>query len=631
MNENLLLQNSGINLKNRGASAARRQEVMQRVASWWQQWRWFVLLGLWLTGYTLGCIGLHLFFPSRRLIDVFYSAFQFRSFGGSTIGTLPWPLEIARWLMPVVTGFAAFEAFGAVFRDRVREVQSRALRDHVVICGLSQKGLLLARSFRERGYRVLVVENKPNHDLLAACKESGIYALIGDVTRRETLRAARIAHAKYLFAVSDDAVNAAVIAHARDIMSASKDDNGHVLTCAAHIMDSELWRLLRRWEVSGNSAFRLQLFDVFDIGARGLLSAQPPWTSALLAAPEPSPTDATTLQPTMQAPYLLVIGAGRLAQRVVLRAVQQWQEHRENLNNATALVLKIVLVDRDASSVCELLRQRHAGLFASCEIEARDLQIGSTAFQSADLFDNDKNHHLSAIYICVGDEAQGLGAALLLRHRLETRGWQKTVPILMRTGESNGVAALISNSVIEKNTDVDSSPTSNADLRAFGLLEYSCHPELVLGGTSEVLARSLHDNYLREQKRLAPDENNPALAQWDDLSELIKEKNRRQADFIGTQLRLEGCDIAPIADWEAKPFAFTPEETERMAQREHARWLQEQQSGGWTLGARDAARKTNPNLLPWEQLPPNVQEMNRQTARQLPQFLARAGFQVFRL
>ena len=649
----------------------RREVVVQRVTHFWRQWRWFILFAMWLTGYILGCIGFHFFYPERRLADDFYLAFQLHSFNNSVFGDLPWQLDAARWLMPLAGSFALLEALGAIFRDRVREVRSRSSRNHVVICGLSQKGFRLARSFRDLGYRVLVIENNPSHALLAACEESGIFTLIGDATRRETLLAARVAHAKYLLAVSDDAINAAVVTHARDIASPSATspsatsptatnsiapNRSHsVLICAAHVVDSELWRLLRRWEVSDNSAFRLQLFDVFDIGARGLLSvqppflAQPPWQNEEPHLPEDPKANLEANAP-FPAPCLLVIGAGRLAQRIVICAARQWQEHQgrnqseeaqsEEAQNEEAPRerLKIVLVDHDASSAREMLRQRHAGLFRSCEIEARDLQIGSTVFQNADLFDSAENHRLSAIYICLGDEAQGLSAALLLRHRLETRGWEKTVPMLIRTEENAGIADLLSARVVEQeNRDAsgneNKAPVShekNHELRAFGLLDYSCRLELVLGGTSEVLARTLHENYV-QQNRLALNENNSALVLWDDLPEPVKEKNRRQADFIGTQLQLEGCDIAPISDWEAKPFDFFPAEIERMAQREHARWREEQQRDGWTHGARDDARKTNPNLLAWSDLPPDVQEMNRQTMRRLPEFLARAGFQVFRL
>jgi hypothetical protein len=52
---------------------------------------------------------------------------------------------------------------------------------------------------------------------------------------------------------------------------------------------------------------------------------------------------------------------------------------------------------------------------------------------------------------------------------------------------------------------------------------------------------------------------------------------------------------------------------------------------GWKLGPRDPARKTNPNLNRWDELPEGVRDWNRNVVKDIPTFLARAGFQVLRL
>jgi hypothetical protein len=63
---------------------------------------------------------------------------------------------------------------------------------------------------------------------------------------------------------------------------------------------------------------------------------------------------------------------------------------------------------------------------------------------------------------------------------------------------------------------------------------------------------------------------------------------------------------------------------------EHDQWVAEKRALGWTLGPRDPQRKTNPNLVTWQELDEPVRNLNRDSVRQLPQLLNRAGFTAHR-
>ncbi len=67
---------------------------------------------------------------------------------------LIWPLVIAQVLAPAVFGYAAVKAALGLFRDELRSLRVPFWRDHVVICGLGQKGSRLAREYRRQGVRV---------------------------------------------------------------------------------------------------------------------------------------------------------------------------------------------------------------------------------------------------------------------------------------------------------------------------------------------------------------------------------------------------------------------------------------------------------------------------------------------
>ncbi len=68
-----------------------------------------------------------------------------------------------------------------------------------------------------------------------------------------------------------------------------------------------------------------------------------------------------------------------------------------------------------------------------------------------------------------------------------------------------------------------------------------------------------------------------------------------------------------------------------MAGMEHDRWRREREAAGWSLApVKDLARKTSPYLAPFEDLPQDVKDKDRETVRAIPRFLARAGLRVSR-
>jgi len=68
-------------------------------------------------------------------------------------------------------------------------------RNHTIICGLGQKGLLLARRLRERGERVVVIERNEENDLIRAARDVGAVVMLGDATEPYMLNRAGISHA----------------------------------------------------------------------------------------------------------------------------------------------------------------------------------------------------------------------------------------------------------------------------------------------------------------------------------------------------------------------------------------------------------------------------------------------------
>ena len=148
---------------------------------------------------------------------------------------------------------------------------------------------------------------------------------------------------------------------------------------------------------------------------------------------------------------------------------------------------------------------------------------------------------------------------------------------------------------------------------AFPLLERACTPEIVEGGAHEQVARAIHADYVERV------DGTPYDVPWDELPPDVQESNRRQADALAASLLEIGCDLVPLGGWGARRAELTDEEVERLARREHERWMAERTAAGWRYGpVRDAAAKLNPLLLDWAELLPEAQAEGRAAAGASP-------------
>ncbi len=490
--------------------------------------------------------------------------------------------------------------------DGWQRMRLRGFKDHVIICGLGEKGLLLLKAFRTQGRDVAIIEESESNDFAGTARELGAVVLWGDAREPALMRQARLGDARHLIVLcGDDGVNAEIAAHAREL---SEHRTNGVLVCSAHIVNPDLWYLMREWEMAQHGSFRLQFFNVVDSSARALLDEHPPFEGM-----------------TERTPHLLIVGGGRLAQSLLVHMARAWREilfaAAPNADISSLPKLRLTLVDSDTHCVREMLHLRHPELEKICDLRSLEMKCDEPDFQrAAFLFDENGHCDVSHVYVCLPDDSLALSAALILHRHLR----HTTVPIVVAMTQEAGLSALLRR--------VGEAQPRFQSLHAVGLLERACQPDLVLGGIPEMLARALHDKYIEDQQAAGVTrEQNPLLAPWDAVPEETRESNRAQALDISEKLQAIGCDIAPLTDWDAHGFRFTPDEVELMARMEHERWMAERQALGWRCGPRDANRKTNPNLVPWEQLGDGTRDFNRAMMREIPASLARAGFQVYRM
>lgn len=573
---------------------------------------WIVVGGLAVTAFVLGYLG----FEDQpapgeapSTLDHLYRSLQlFVLEYGSTSEPSSWELDMARVLAPAVTVYTATRALAAIFRERVQLLRLRFTRKkRVVICGLGRKGLLLARSFKARGYHAAVIEQDEDNDRTKGCREQGIAVLIGDATDPAMLRKARVQRATFLISLcGQDGTNADVAAHAQELLSDERRRSG-ALTAFVHVVDLELCRLLRdRVAAAGErDSFRLELFNVFESGARAWLSEHPPFGEAG--------------EERDGRPHLLVVGVGQMGRSLIVGAAREWL----TLHAGSDRRPRITIVDREALRKMESLRLRYPQLEQVCELVPAQTDTTWPDFERGKfLLDAEGRCDVTTIYVCLDDDVRGFAAALALLERVREHG----VTIVVRTAEDAGLAAAVPGKSGAKD--------GFELLRAFPVLDRTCTPELLLGETTtEILARAAHEDYVRRETEKGEDrKTNPSLVDWHELPEGLRESNRRQADHVAVKLRAVGRGIAPLADPDAEPIELSAEEVELLAELEHERWMAERVFEGWTHAPppKDVARKTSPDLVPWHELPEAEKEKDRGTVRGLPALLATAGLGVFR-
>jgi voltage-gated potassium channel Kch len=563
-------------------------------------YHWYLLAVVGAAAFILGCIGWWKFTVTGHGHPVsgdgaFVAYWSFKDFlmNSPVDRIIPWQLNVARFLAPIVAGWVGLSTLSVLFRDRVQQMKIPLMHGRVVICGLGKYvGIVFLRHLRDKRIPVVVIELDPANPSIELCRSLGVPVIVGDAQRLRTLQAAGAHRARRVLAVTDDdAVNTQIVATWRELPGRRPRQLG----CLARIADPEFCRLLRIQELQrGDPEMSVDFFNIDEISARLLLEAYPFNTNC----PQP---------------HILVAHLDPLGDWLVYHAAQFWCDHRGGKTDP----LVVTVLDDQPDERITALRKRYP------ELEKEGIwdfkPYGATPEDIHKVADHHRNSDtppISRAYVTAYHDQQAFETALQLHHESDLG---QAVPVVIALSRPHGVAALLG--------DVKKAGTM-ANVEVFRAMEETCTVELVLGGSFEPMAHAIHERW--RQQRL---EKDLEPTSWADLDDSRKESNRAQARDIPVKLRMIGCAIAPLRNWNAKDFKFTPAEVEKLAIEEHERWNRERIADGWTLttGKADADRKKTPYLLPWQQLKkkdPEIANYDVMFVMAIPHILASVGLQV---
>lgn len=568
----------------------------------WNDIEWPTVITLGVVSLTLGILGfLQYRTTGGKPLSIWDSLYQSLQLFSMQVNfdadiAIPLSLQIARFLSPALAAYALAQAFMVVFKEQLELFKLVRTTNHFIVCGLGQKGLLLTKNLRKAGQQVVIIEQDSNNPHLELCRELGAIAVIGNARDGRVLLKAGVRQAKHLIAVcGEDATNVEVAEQAEILM---QNHTGNVLTCTIHLADPYLWTILREREFAKEqtSPIRVEMFNVYDTGARILLHST------------------FGEHNTNQQPHLLIIGMGRLAEYLIIHAAREWCLRNEKIDQK----LKITIVDPDAGDRLSNLKVRFPLLIQTCKFDLQEQSISWPKLHEVIFpLESDNQLPVTNTYICFEDSTFGLQTGFTLLQYLEDQDKE----LMISMTEDTGLATFL--------RETNSPEFKN--ISAFGLLENTCKLELLDDGTHEALARIIHEDYVRREIKNKV-ENNPSMVKWEELPDELKESNRRQADHIGIKLAAIGCGIKPWREYGKEKFSFKQEEIFKLAKMEHERWCEEKIMDGWKYGEkRDNVRKIHPDLVDWNILPDKEKDKDIETVKLIPNLLAQAGFQIYRI
>lgn len=573
--------------------------------AWSRTWPWLVFIAMASAASLLGYLGFRELAlaagePERPLNLAYRTVQLFVLESGNIQGAVPWQLEIARVLAPLVPAWAVFQALLVVFRDQREAFWLRRRKGHIVVCGLGRKGMQLVGDFRSAGEDVVVIECDEDNPRLASCRYLGAHVLVGSCTDASLLQRARVDRAERVFAITgDDGTNVetAILVH-QQVRARAARIRGTV-TCHVHVVGLKLCTLLEDSRIlsGGGHGFAVRIFNSFQNSARALLTTHP-------LEPERFGAD------DPRRIHLIIIGFGKMGESVALQAMKLG-------HYANGKRLRITVIDEQAQRRQAAFVNRHPQLDRVCDVGfvAGNDEDPGVCSQLRDWVADPES--VVSIAVCLDGDSASLACGLNVVKVLGSAA----VPIFLRMSDVTGLARLFDHH--------EDAATWRRMIHVFGMTSLSATRELLLADARHTLARAFHEDYRRKRRAEGKPESDPAMRDWSELDVDLQDSNRQLADHLAVKLRAIGCRVArgPAGS----PLAvFEVGEVELLARMEHARWCAERFLAGWRPGPTDHAEKINANLVAWEELEDGIREYDRQTVRCIPGVLDLIGQHVER-
>ncbi|GAA3944182.1 NAD-binding protein [Microbacterium soli] len=553
--------------------------MRQRFWMFWDRLGGIVMLGAVAAVFLLGLFGVARYSDIHDLgipfgTQLYITASLFLLENGSLDGQIPWALEIARWAAPVVLATAAIGTVVSVARHRVWALGVRSLRGHVVIVGLGERGWRAARSAKQAGRAVAVIETDAAGPHVRAARRLGIPVIVGSATEVSRLRAARLDRASRAIVLVGDAAETTAIADAvADLFRSPRLSFRPEFCCFLAVPDADTANDLNALMHDPGAPFQREFFNLEDRSGPVIIDR---WAGLLTTAGPPPP--------------IIVIGADAVARSVIAAAARQWSARADDD------VLEVHWLLSARSRGVERLLTDLGGTHGSARIIVQELRSPDSRGEIAATL---HGLHTPPALVVVSERDDAEALSVLSCADVALRG---TDTVVVGVTEGPSLVRLLH---------------GHDRIELFDVAAELGDDEQIAHGRLETLGRALHDGYLRQLNRSLPAEERaakPAYRPWAELPDELRSQNYDAARAARGMLRELGFDIVPRTPLLPAITVLDDDVVEALAEAEHHRWFRSRHPGA---AAPD-----------WADVDPMHAEQSRDQARRLPGILTAADLQI---
>ena len=540
--------------------------------NWLRRNEWNIVIGAALVSLGLGVVGLRTWHHQQGTAvapwDQVYFGLRLLMFNydlagdGTPYAQAPWTLQVARFLAPATVFYAAVKAFLAAAAGQLSIWRLRRWKRHAVVCGAGKRGSLIARALAARRRKVIVVEKDPDLESLTSLRAAGVRVVTGSAADPEHMVQARMAQASLIVIVTSSAETNLEIALAAGRLSEAVEGETLILAHAPFHFSTVFEGLPLFAQITRN--VRARFFNHEAAAARVL-------------AREFLPTLAGSLAASPRQPGLLLVGnaliLGELA--AVLCVQSQF---------AGCPPPRLHLVTATPEAVANRFPLHHPQLPRVADVEV--VGVASHELTGIDLPVLSGGQGWDLAFVACDDDMATINLASRLLQTEALAGGQV-------------VACLRPSSNLEP---AIRATCAAPRLHIRNVTALGCEVDNLVLGDLDREARELHDTYFRAElaRGRSPGET-PALVEWEQLPETLREANRNQVDHQSIKAA-------------ALRLSTSPESLEALAEAEHRRWMADRIIAGWRFGeTRDDARKLHPSIRPYADLGETDKDRDRAT------------------
>ncbi|ANP46466.1 NAD-binding protein [Candidatus Viadribacter manganicus] len=554
--------------------------------------RWgvlIVLIAVWFVG------GLWLW-RAEPLSEALYRTFSAVSMWDEYFNANEPMREVVRYAAlaaPVVGLLFAFS--GQLGRSLARIFNLGAAR-HVVIAGDSVAALSLAQDCRKRRDSVILIADELPSETALGLRRKGVIVLEGNATHVETLRTARAHHAAHVIAYEpDDTANLQIEAAVRRLVGDARRKppiGVHVSTRSPMLLKEarEMRSAQVRKKKSQASPIDPKPFSLEEMAARALVQKE---SQVLLSLAQ------QLGQPRLHIVFFGFDGAAEaVAERILM---SMWSAHFE------APRLTVLTQAPEAAEAGFKARHREAfanpnAWVADIAFQQFDWDMASVGAEVLEGVEQSRGKP-TAIIVSTGSDPGNIHLSIALK-RVCNNGMRWPVPIYMRETSQSEFS--------QQYAKGDETEELDAYLLAFGAHQVNSTRARIIDGLLDQGAAIAHEHYSRslgERDAMSMRELQAAMKDWSDVLETYRAANRAVADAAMVKVWDAGFRAANKGEKGEHNVAVPPDLLERMARREHDRWMAERLMSGWRPTGLSEARNNDlmahDKIVGWDQLNEN--------------------------